>query len=74
MTRPKTKNLARFGKRVAELRVERHLTQEKLAEVSGLSYPTISSIEAGIRWCTLDSLHKLAKALNVHPMELLRNQ
>lgn len=74
MTKPKAKNLAKFGKRVAELRAERHLTQEQLAEASGLSYRTIVSIEVGIRWCTLDSLNKLAKGLRVHPMELLRNQ
>ena len=74
MTKAKAKNLALFGKRVAELRADRHMTQEQLAEASGLSYRTIVSVEVGIRWCTLDSLHKLAKALKVKPMELLRNQ
>lgn len=74
MSRAKAKNLGLFGKRVAQLRAERHMTQEQLAEASGLSYRTIVSIEVGIRWCTLDSLNKLAKGLKVHPMELLRNQ
>jgi transcriptional regulator with XRE-family HTH domain len=74
MTKPKAKNLAKFGKRVAELRAERHLTQEQLAEAAGVSYRTIVSVEVGIRWCTLDTLEKIAKALKVPPMELLRNQ
>ena len=74
MNKAKAKNLALFGRRVAELRTERHMTQEQLAEASGLSYRTVVSVEVGIRWCTLDSLHKLAKALKVKPMELLRNQ
>jgi transcriptional regulator with XRE-family HTH domain len=69
-----SKHLATFGKRVAKLRHDGGLTQEQLAEKVGLSVLTIAGIEQGRRWARLSTLHKIAKALNVHPMELLRNQ
>jgi len=64
----------KFGKRVSELRRAAGLTQEQLAEKADISYDTITSIEHGQQFATLGNLHRLAKALNVQPMELLRNQ
>ena len=37
-----------IGKRIAEARINRNITQEHLEELSGLSVSTISRIETGI--------------------------
>jgi transcriptional regulator with XRE-family HTH domain len=66
------KHLAAFGKRIAELRRKRDLTQEALAEKTGLAQRTIASIEQGQRWARLSTLHKLAKGLSVSTDELLK--
>ena len=70
----KPTDLKKFGKRLGQLREAAGLTQEQLAESSGVAYSTITSIEHGQRFTSLGGLKRLAKALKVHPMELLRNQ
>lgn len=53
------------GRRVAELRVQRGLTQERLAERLGVSIKYQQTVEAGGENLTLDSLARLAAALAV---------
>lgn len=67
------KNLAAFGKNVAAMRQKRGLTQDQLADKTGLSIDTVGAIEQGRRWARLTTLHKLAKGLNVSIDELFRN-
>lgn len=74
MAKTDPKHYKQFGKRVSELRKAAGLTQEQLAEKAGISYDTVTSIEHGQQFATLSNLHRLARALKVHPMELLRNQ
>ncbi len=64
--------LTAFGKRVAEVRKSRGLTQEQLAEKAGLTPLTVGFIEQGRRWPRIITLHKLAKSLNVSVDELLK--
>lgn len=59
------------GRNVRAARVERGMTQERLAEVSGFSQQYISDLERGRRNPTIVSLHELAQALNVTPVQLL---
>ncbi|TPK62583.1 MULTISPECIES: helix-turn-helix transcriptional regulator [unclassified Mesorhizobium] len=59
-----------FGLNVQRLRRERKLSQEQLSFVSGRTRAYISSVEAGRRNATLDTVEILAKALNVEPQEL----
>jgi transcriptional regulator with XRE-family HTH domain len=47
------------------------LTQEKFAEISGFSQQYISDLERGHRNPTIVSLHELAQALGVTPVQLL---
>lgn len=54
-----------FGRRLQQLRKERKISQEKLAELSGLHRTYISSLERGGRNPTLISLNAIANALNV---------
>lgn len=62
--------LAAFGKRVAEVRRAQKLTQEQLAEKSGLTPLTIGFVEQGRRWPRITTLHRIAKALGVSVDEL----
>lgn len=57
--------------RVKELRNQRGMSQEFLAEESGLSLRTIQRIEKGESNPTGESLKRLANALNVIPDELI---
>jgi transcriptional regulator with XRE-family HTH domain len=60
-----------FGLNVQRLRRERKLSQEQLSFVSGRTRAYISSVEAGRRNATLDTVEILAKALDVEPQELV---
>ncbi len=54
-----------FGNRLTELRKERKMTQDKLAELSGLTRVYISGIEQGKRNVSLEVIDKLAEALEI---------
>lgn len=54
-----------FGVRLQSLRKQQGLSQEKLAELSGLHRTYISSLERGARNPTLITLNVIAKSLNV---------
>ncbi|MDD5129719.1 MAG: helix-turn-helix transcriptional regulator [Candidatus Omnitrophica bacterium] len=63
----------RFGKHLRELRKERELTQEELAEISGLDYKYIQRLEGKKPSSpTLNSLEKIAKAFNIRLSKLLK--
>lgn len=62
--------LQRLGRRVRELRDERDLTQEELAEGAGISWHFLSSIERGQKGATVETLAALAKAMDVSLAEL----
>lgn len=55
--------LLAFGATIRRLRLEKDLTQRKLAERSGLDTSYISGIERGCRNVSLKSLEKVAKGL-----------
>jgi len=59
-----------LGKKIKELRESKNLTQEKLAEKTGLSIDYIGKIEVNINKPGLRALIKIANALNVHIKEL----
>jgi transcriptional regulator with XRE-family HTH domain len=63
----------KFGQRLRTLRKERGLTQEELAELSGLDRTYISGIERGRRNVALRNIEVLAQALDVSICELFED-
>jgi len=61
-----------FGKRVAEVRKSRGVTQQQLAEAISMSVVAIAYIETGKRWARLGTLSKIAKALKVDVADLFK--
>jgi len=60
-----------LGEKVRLARKRAGLTQEKLAEKSGLHRTYIAGIETGKRNVSVKSLEKIAKALDVKSSSLL---
>ena len=56
-----------------ELRLERGLSQEKLAEIAGLHRNYVGVLERAGQSASLDAICKLASALKIRPSELLDN-
>ena len=59
-----------IGKRIKELRRERHMTQEKLAERIGISFQAVSKWENGIALPDITLVPKLAQIFGVTTDEL----
>lgn len=63
--------LVKFGKKIRELRKQRNLSQEKLANIAGLHWTYVSGIERGLRNISVKNIFKIAKALKIQPENLL---
>ncbi len=60
----------KFGKRIRQLRKEKGMSQEKLAEKSGLHNTYIGQIERGEKNASLETIEKLANGLDISVGEL----
>lgn len=63
---------AAFGEVLRELRTERRLTQEALADRSRISRPHVSRLESGRYSPSLTLLFQVAEGLSIAPEELVR--
>jgi len=61
-----------FGKTIRELRHKSDLTQEQLAEKSGVDRSYLADLESGGRNISLKNILKLAKGLKIEPDQLIR--
>ncbi len=57
-------NRKRIGNKIAQLRKEAGLSQEKLAEMAGIDRTNVSKMENGRYNISIDLLSKVAYALN----------
>jgi len=64
----------KFGENVRATRIEQKLSQEGLAELSGLHRTYISGVERGVRNPTLSIIIAIARALQVEPSTLLSSK
>ncbi|OPY62223.1 MAG: anaerobic benzoate catabolism transcriptional regulator [Pelotomaculum sp. PtaU1.Bin065] len=60
-----------IGKRIKIQRIRKDMTQDKLAEITGLSNPHISNVESGSTQVSLKTLVVIADALDTTPDALL---
>ena len=60
-----------LAKNLKEQRKKTGYSQEKLAEISGLSVQTINDIEGGRRWVSDKSITRLSTALSMECYQLL---
>ncbi len=63
---------AKFGKRVQQLRKQRGLTQEDLADLVNVDRSYMGFVERGERNPTLDKIIKIAKSLGITLSELFK--
>jgi transcriptional regulator with XRE-family HTH domain len=63
--------LERFGRKLRAVRTETGISQEALAQRSGLHRTYVSSVERGERNISLVNIAKLANALGVKLSELM---
>jgi transcriptional regulator with XRE-family HTH domain len=69
----KTSPRITFGKTLRALRLERGISQEKLAELAGLHRNYVGVLERGGQSPSLDAICKLAVAMKVKVAELVVN-
>jgi transcriptional regulator with XRE-family HTH domain len=62
-----------FGDKIRQLRTERGLSQEALADLAKLHRTYVGSIERGERNISLDNIAKLAIALDVPICTIFKN-
>lgn len=60
----------KLGQRIAELRKQRKLTQEQLAEAVGCSVEFISLVERGVNAPSVAGLERFAKVLRAEVRDL----
>lgn len=60
-----------FGRGLRELRLERNLTQDALAQIVATSKPFISDMERGVKVPSLTMILRLAKALDCSLYDLV---
>lgn len=60
-----------FGRRMRQRRLELELSQEELADLCGLHFTYVGSVERGERNVSLVNILKIAAGLDVDPGELV---
>jgi len=64
--------VVQIGERLRQLREERALRQEDLAELAGVGKNTVNRLEKNHTEPHMTTVRKLAEALGVDPRELVR--
>ena len=62
----------RVGKRIKEIRVEKKISQQELADLCGIEPSNMSRLESGRANATLSTLDIVSKNLGVEVIELFK--
>ena len=62
-----------LGEKIKQLRKNKNLTQEQLAEMININQRNLAAIEAGVNFVKSETLEKLLLALNTTTEELFTN-
>lgn len=76
ITKPKNRKTLlqiAFGKMLRVKRTALELSQEQLADLAGLHFTYVSSVERGERNISLENIGKLAKALDCKLQDLVKD-
>ena len=65
-------NRKAFGVVISRLRVQKGLTQEKMSGLAGIARSHLAALENGEKTVRLDTLWRIADALEIKPSELVR--
>ena len=65
-------NRKAFGVVISRLRVEKGLTQESLSGLAGIARSHLTALENGDKTVKLDTMWRIADALEVRPSEMIR--
>lgn len=57
---------------IKEERLKKRLTQKELSRLSGISQSHISDIENDVKSPTIRTIEKIASALKINPLDLLK--
>lgn len=63
-----------IGEKIKAIRTKKGISQAKLAEDSGIGVASIQRIEYGLFQPKKETVHKIAKALGVHPLVLTMDE
>ena len=66
--------LVGFARRLRRMRLERGLSQEKLASLAQLDRTYVSSCETGRRNATIRTIYRLSAAMGVDPGDLVSDR
>lgn len=61
-----------FGVVISTLRVQKGLTQESLSGLAGIARSHLAALEKGEKTAKLDTVWRIADALEMNPSELIR--
>ena len=65
-------NRKAFGVVISTLRVQKGLTQESLSGLAGIARSHLAALENGEKTARLDTVWRIADALEMDPSELIR--
>ncbi|MBO4292722.1 MAG: helix-turn-helix transcriptional regulator [Lachnospiraceae bacterium] len=61
-----------FGLTISRLRIQKGLTQERMSGLAGIARSHLVALENGEKTVRLDTLWRIADALEIRPSELIR--
>lgn len=65
-------NRKAFGLTISRLRIQKGLTQERMSGLAGIARSHLVALENGEKTVRLDTLWRIADALEIKPSELIR--